>query len=395
MEGKKRESRSSSSSTEGNKKIKLGQAEVERQLRVVMEWVRGQIDRQDVPRSADVVDYAKRELGFVHLTDGQITQALRLFPNYVMNSLQKRKKLRGDRNRPMIVSSLGELHGDIGFFAPTSDYEMKERYRAGFVVAKDTLSRFIFVAILNFNRKAPEMVKAFKNIFEQFRAQYPGHRVQSLAFDRERSVMSNLVQDFLREEKVIFTAFHNTSSKSKMAESAIKLVRTANSRLRFGDGKEKRWWVLIHPVVASLNSKPIRIRNKCLPMKNDGGGGGGGRFYTPERVTFENAPHFLKQLQKADASFMFSQYDIDPRFVTFKFKADDFVRPKLLATSSEVLGAKRSEVTLEDEIFVVDKCLPYVSRRNTIEKAYVCVGLTSNRKETFQEDEIALTPAPQ
>ena len=368
--------------------VKLSQSEVDRQLKLVMDWVRGQIDKQDVPRSVDVVDYAKRELGFVHLTNGQITQALRLVPNYVMTSLQKRQNKRTDRNRPMIVNSIGELHADVGFFSVRSDHETKEKYRAGFVVAKDTLSRFIFVSILHFNRKAPEMVRTFKDIFGQFQTQYPGHRVQSLAFDRERSIMSNLFQDFLKEENVIFTAFHNTSSKSKMAESAIKLIRTAVERMRLG--KEKRWWMLIQPAVASLNSKPISIRKKFLTMKEEGGGG----YYTPRNISFENSAHFLKQLQKADSSFYFSQFDIDPRWVTFKFKVDDFVRPKLLATSSQVLGAKRSEVTLEDEIFVVDKCLPYVSRRNTIEKAYVCIGLASNRKETFQEDEIALTPSP-
>ena len=119
-----------------------------------------------------------------------------------------------------------------------------------------------------------------------------------------------------------------------------------------------------------------------------------GDFYAPKDVTVENSSHFQKQLQKADSSYFFSQFEIDSRWVTFKFKVDYFVRPKLIVTSSEVLGTKRSEVTLEKEIFVIDKCLPYVSRRNTIEKAYVCIGLTSNRKETFQEDEIALTPAP-
>ena len=145
--------------------------------------------------------------------------------------------------------------------------------------------------------------------------------------------------------------------------------------------------MLIDAAVKSLNSKPIRIRNKYLKMKD-------GRYYAPKDVNVENASHFLKQLQKADSSYYFSQFDIDPRWVTFEFKVDDFVRPKLIVTSSQVLGTKRSEQTLEEEIFIVEKCLPYVSRRNTIEKAYVCIGLTSNRKETFGEDEIALTPAP-
>ena len=365
-------------------KNKLTQEEAQKQLKIVMDWVREQIEKQDVPRFSDVIEYAKGEMKFHHLSNKQITQALRLVPNYVMTSFQKRQKLRSDRNRPMIVNSIGQLHSDIGFYTLSNEYMTPVTKRSGFLIAKDSFTKFIFISILKKNRKANAMIQAFKNIFVQFKSQYPGERVKSIAFDRERSVTSGQVQQFFKEKKVLFHAFYNTSSKSKMAESAIKLVRTTVARLK---GKEKKWWMLIDAAVKSLNSKPIRIRNKYLKMKD-------GRYYAPKDVNVENASHFLKQLQKADSSYYFSQFDIDPRWVTFEFKVDDFVRPKLIVTSSQVLGTKRSEQTLEEEIFIVEKCLPYVSRRNTIEKAYVCIGLTSNRKETFGEDEIALTPAP-
>lgn len=366
-------------------KRKFGEIEqIEKQLEIVLDWVRSQIEKHDVPRFVDVVDYAHRVLKFIHLSKKKITQGLRLVENYVMTSPQKRQKLRSDRNRPMIVNSIGQLHADIGFYSVTREYETPPRYRSGFVVCKNPLTRFIFGEILDGDRKAPRMIKAFKNIFAKFRQQYPGESVTSIAFDREKSITGNLFQDFLKEKKILFYAFHNSSSKSKMAESSIKLIRTTIARLK---GKEKRWWKLIQFAIDSLNSKPIRINSKYLKAKN-------GSYYSPKDVNVENMSHFIKQLQKADASFLFSQFEIDSRWVKFRYQVDDFVRPKLIVTSSAVLGTKKSEVTLEEEIFVIKKCLAYVSRRNTIEKAYTCVGLTSERKETFQEDEIALTPAP-
>ncbi len=361
--------------------------ELDRQLEIVLEWVRLQIEKRDVPRFVDVLDYAHRVCGFVGLSKKRITQALRLVPSYVMTSTQERQKKRTDRNRPMIVNSLGQIHADIGFFSLTKEYATPVTYRSGFLVCKDTLSRFIFVSVLQKNRKAASMIKAFKDVLVQYRKQYPDQKIKSVGFDREKSVTGNQFQGFLKEKKILFHAFHNTSSKSKMAENAIKLIRKTIARTREGAGKEKRWWKLIQGAVDSLNSKPIRINNKFLKMK-------GGNFYSPRDVDVENLEHFKKQLEKADSSFYFSQFDIDPRWVKFNLKEGDFVRPKLIATSSEVLGTKRSEVTLEEEIFVVKKLLPYVSRKNTIEKAYVCSGLTSGRQETFQEDEIALTPSP-
>ena len=55
---------------------------------------------------------------------------------------------------------------------------------------------------------------------------------------------------------------------------------------------------------------------------------------------------------------------------------------------------KRSEITLGEDVFVIKKPIAYISRRNTIEKAYVCLGLTLGRTETFEESDIALTNNP-
>jgi hypothetical protein len=144
---------------------------------------------------------------------------------------------------------------------------------------------------------------------------------------------------------------------------------------------------LIQPAVDSINSKPIVANNKFVKMSN-------GEFYSPKLITEFNVKHFIKQLQRVDSSYYWSQFEIDPKLVKFQYNVGDFVRPKLIITSSEALGVKRSEVTLENEIFVIRKCIAYSSRRKTIEKAYVCLGLTTNRKDTFQEDDISLTNSP-
>ena len=356
-------------------------------LKSLMEWVTGQIKNGLIPRFVDVIDFAHRIPEFKDLTKKLIVKELRLHPYYLMNSTQARQKLKTNRNRAMIVNTLGHLHGDIGFFSVVKDYETPISYRSGYVIFKDPLSHYIIAEKLIKTRDADSIIKAFEKVFEKYTLHYDKkEKVKSVAFDREKSVMSNKVQLFLKTNNILFHAFFNTSSKSKMAENAIKQVRTGVARLR-AMGKEKRWWLLLDSVVDSLNSMPIRINNKYLTMQN-------GEYYTPKTVSVDNVEHYKKQLQKADASFYFSQFEIDPRWERFTFQVGDFVRPKLIVTSSDLLGIKRSEQTLEPEIFVIKKQLAYVSRKNTIERAYVCLGLTSNRKETFQESEIALTPTP-
>ena len=368
------------------KKIKLDNFQLDKQLGEILDWVQSQIEKNDIPRFSDVILYAHQVMGYTQLSRKKITEAVRLLPNYVMNSTQARQKFRSDRNRPMIVNQLGRLHSDICFYSVNANYAMPLMYRSGFIVAKDTLSRFIFVSILKHNRKAKSMVTGFTEIFEKFKQQYPEQPVISIAFDKERSVMGHTVQNFLKENNILFYAFENTSSKSKMAENSIRLIRTTISRMK-GTPADKKWWLMLEPAVASLNSKPIRINGKFLKMKEGG-------YYAPKDVTTENVEHYKRQLQKANSSYYLSQFDVDPELVTFKYDVNAYVRPKLIVISSEVLGTKRSEVTLSDEIFIIKKQIAYVSRRNSIENAYICQSLTSKKIETFSEDEIALTPSP-
>lgn len=127
---------------------KLSKLDVDKQLEVLMTWVTEQLEKGDVPKFNDVIDYAHRILKFTNLKRFQITKKLRLHPGYLMNSSQARNKNRGGKSRPIVVNDLGHLHGDIGFFSVTEDYPTPINYRSGFLVCKDILSRYTYVSVL-------------------------------------------------------------------------------------------------------------------------------------------------------------------------------------------------------------------------------------------------------
>lgn len=358
--------------------------EKEKQLHTLLEWVKKQ---DEVLKFSQIYDYAYRVLKYNNLKQSEISKVIRLLPQYAMNSLQQRKKLRGKKYRPMIVNSLGNLHADIGFFAKTREYEMPPSFQNGFLVCKDTLSRFSYIHILTRGRKAPEMEKAFNDIFTQFRKQNDGARVQSVSFDMERSIMGLKMQNYFSRKKVAFHAFQNTSSKSKMAENAIRQIRRTISIIKsMPNAKEIRWWHIIKHAVDTLNNQPIEINKKLLKYPNPLVS----EYYTPSLVNASNVDDFIDKLHKAAPAHFFTQFDIFPRWEKFRFKVGDFVRAKLIITSSEVIGTKRSEITLNKEIFVVQRLLPYVSAQLTVENAYVCKSIDTDNVDVFDENDLAL-----
>ena len=368
-------------------KLPLSKKEIEEQLNIVMTWVTEQIENQQVPRFSDVLDHTFRVFGFKKLKKSQILKRLRLHPSYFMNSTQARKKLKSGKHRPIIVNSLGNLHGDIGFYPMTREYETPVTFRSGFLVCVDILSRFKYVSILKKNRTAESMIHGFNDIFEQFRKQNNGLHVRSISFDQERSVMSHKVQAFFKEKNVKFHPFANTASKSKMAENAIKQIRTTVARLKGNTkSKEIRWWHLIKPAIETLNQRPIKIGNKYLTLPNSNH-----PYYTPYDVNPQNVKNFISKINRAAPSHYFAQFSIAPQTVKFKYQIGDLIRPKLIIISSEVIGTKRSEISLANETFVIKKQVPFMSAAHTIEKAYLCQSLLTNKEETFSEDDIALS----
>jgi len=351
-----------------------------KQLKAVLDWVDERLRFDDVPRFDDVVDYAHNVLGFKGLKRRDIVRQLRLHPAYQINARQQRKKFKTGLHRPIIIRQLGYLHCDIGFFSVKRDYETPVSYRSGFLVAKDVLSGFVYVSILHKSRTAASMVKAFTEVMHKFEAQNGGMKVVSISFDRERSVMGHTVQDFLRDHNIAFHAFEFTASKSKLAEGAIRLLRAAIVQLQaLPQNEHKRWWTLLEKAAEMLNHRKIIIRKKILP-------------YTPATVTPANVKDFVRVIEKADPVNLFSQFQIDSRWLQFKFNKGDVVRAKLIVTSSAVIGEKRSEVTLDSERFIVKSQVPYVARAFIIKKGYVCASLIDPTKtEFFDEQDIALS----
>jgi len=350
-----------------------------KELDAIVEWVEERLRVNDVPRFDDVVYYAHAILGFKNLTKRQIVKRLRILEVYQMNSRQQRERHRYKKYRPILVNDIGYLHCDIGFFAVTSEYPTPEKYRAGFLVAKDVCSRFVYVYILNGNRKAPEIVKGFSDIFRQFQKQNDSQKVLGVSFDRERSVMSHQVQDFFKENNVAFHAFEMTASKSKLAEGAIRLIREKIAKLQVFSVKIQ-WWNLIYSAVSILNAQKIVVDNVRLS-------------YSPREINKYNLDDFLGQLDRAAPAYFFSHFDIPTALVHFEFNIGDVVRPKLIVTSAEVLGKKRSAVTLENVRFKVVAQIPFVTRRMTIGKAYRCryVDHPQKKPEIFDEWDLALS----
>ena len=358
-----------------------------RELDEVMEWVSERLASESgVPRVDDVVRHAYTVLGYRDLKRADIAKRLRLHPAYLMSSSQTRGKKRWKRYRPILANALGHLHGDLGFFAVRREYETPVTFRAGYLILKDVLSRFTYVTILQRTKSAESMVRAFQDVLEQH-ARFFGpesgsssssgghHRILSIAFDQETSVMSKKVQDFLRDNHIAFHPFQYTASKSKMAEGAIKLVRKAMARLLWNQPK-RRWWRLMDKVVAILNNQLIRVNNRTLPWR-------------PVDVNKRNLAQFRRALHKADPVRFFGQYELSSRHVRFKYPEGRIVRPKLIVTSSAVVGEKRSEVSLEADAFVVTRQLAYVNARFEVGRAYRCTNRRTGQEEIFDQDDLA------
>lgn len=340
------------------------------------EWISNQLRYGNVPRLVDVQNYVKKEK--LPLKKKEVAQVVRLQPQYQMNMQQQRMAGRSRMYRPVVVSELGHWHADIGFFAINSRYATPVSFRSGYLIAKDILSRKIYATPLIKSKNADSLIRAFTKLFQMHADQHPNTPIRSIAFDQEAAVMSKKVQSFLADRSIKFHAFKMSSSKAKFAEGAIRQIREVMARLMQRGLAKDRWWNLLPVVVDNLNNQEIVVDKKALG-------------FTPNQVNEQTVGLFKKKLQKAVPAYFFAQFDIAPQLVSFKYKVNDLVRAKLIATSSDVLGNKRSEINLTDQVFVIEKQVPYVTRKMTVGKSYKCRNLATNEVEIFQEDEIAQT----
>lgn len=352
----------------------------EARLDELMDWAKNQIAVGKVPRVTDVVEYARRVKGWDKLSPKLISARLRLQPSYLMTSNQQRDRSRSGKSRLIHTTSLGHLHCDIGFYSISEHYSTPVTYRSGFLVARDVLSRYLYAVPLKKSKSAEALLAAFREVLSQHQQFFgtDGHKIKSVSFDQERAVLSNAVQAFFESNDIKFHKFQFSASKAKVAEGAIRIIRNTMAKL-VAEKEDKRWWHNLATVVNDLNSREIVVDGKRLG-------------YTPQQVNKTTLKAFLRVLHKKAGKYYWAQFRVNPELVKYKFSVEDLVRPKLIVTSSAVIGKKRSEVTLEKETFVVRAREAHVSGGFHIVKSYKCEQLSNpGHFEIFDEQDIALT----
>lgn len=347
-----------------------------KQQQEVFDWLTERLRYDDVPRLLDVVDYAKSNE--LNLNKKQVRQVMLRHPGFKMNVRQQRAPGKSRMYRPVVVTNLGHWHADIGFFAKNRRYETPKSYQSGYLVAKDVLSRYIYATPLILNKSAKSMMKAFDIVIAQHYARLPNVPIQSISFDKETSVMSQEVQNYLSKKNIKFHAFQMSSSKAKFAEGAIRQIRERMASLMARNEPKDRWWNLLGHVATLLNKEHIVVDGKKLT-------------FTPKDVTLENVEAFKRELYKSAPAYFYAQFDLAPGLVQFKYKVGTLVRAKLIATSSAAIGEKRSEQNVTNATFVIQAQVPYVTRNMKVGKAYKCKQVESRNMEIFQEDEITPT----
>jgi len=355
-------------------------------LKTLLEWVQERVRAGDPPRVSDMLEHARQErLG--RIDRKKLNQALLLDPVYAFNLHQQKKRLSSRGYRPVVSTNLGYLHCDLGFFPKSRHYETPVTFGSGYLVAKDVSSRFVYLVPLRKNRKADAIVSALKTLRAMHEAAGHLHPILGISFDRERSVVGKVVQAYLKEKRIKFTAFRNSKSKAKFAEGAIRLVRTLVARLerKYNAGKKtkggpapRRWWNLLGEVAAILNRQEIVV-------------GGKRTGFAPADVNVENYDDFLSALYKAAPAYSAAQFSVDPRHSTFKFSVGDYVRAKLIVTSSAAIGEKRSEDNLTDSCFKIVKAYTFITRRLGLGNEYLCVDTKSGEEEKFQETDLVIS----
>ena len=365
------------------KKVDTNTAAAASSLEAISLWLSEKLRVGNVPRISDIVDLVKRE--GLKVSRKNIVGLLQKDPVYAFNMHQQKKRLGSRKHRPVLSSTLGFLHCDIGYFGKSRHYSTPPTFQAGFLACKDVLSRYVYLIILKKNRQAVSIMSAFDTLLALHASAGHDYPIRGISFDRERSVVSKDVQKYLEKKNIKFTAFKMSKSKAKHAENLIKLVRTDVARLeRFYQQQAKknktvssrRWWNLLKEVEESLNSKPIIVDGRKVS------------WFTPKDVTESNLQDFLQALYKAKPAAYFAQFQVAPQFATFKYSVGTEVRPKLLATSSQLLGIKHSETNLENSVYKIVENIPYVTSDLSVGQSYRCIDVRSGQQEIFDQEDI-------
>jgi len=340
-----------------------------KEVEKIQQWVQNQLTMGYVPRLRDVVEGMRDE----RLTRRQIRQALIKMPAYQAVLPQQRPRGGGRKRRMIAMTTLGYYHADIGFYAVQSKYPTPKKYQSGFLVLVDTVSRYVLIDVLPFNRLAKTVIKVLQRLFDRHR-QVHEFPVRGLSFDQERSIMSHRVQLFLKDQHVTFADFTYSSSKAKLAENTIGRIRATMAVLE--NTTNKPWWTLLQRVETILNQQPLVLYGRPMPDR-----------MTPASVTEKNLPKLQAHLPPAA---YFGQFNLDASLVPFEFEVGDTVKVKTKVISSQVLGPKRKIHQLADPVFRILQRHAYARLDMSVGRCYAVVDAVdaSQRVHVFEEEEL-------
>ena len=342
----------------------------------VTNWIRQELQKGFVPRKLDVLDYMRVNNLKISGGRSKVGKLLRLMPEYHSTSHQQRRPLRTFKYRPIIVSDLGHLQADIGYFPLRRDYETPKTFQHGFLAVRDILSRYVYFIVLRGPKSKTNLVRVLERLISEhnLRHNYP---ILSISFDQEPGMLSKTVQEFLKTNNIAFRVFDMSRNKAFMAEALIKQLRIDYERIRI-NSKEKWWQILENKLQQNFNSKTIYIRGKSTG-------------FAPKDITSDNVDQFLNALHRIAPAAKFAVFSINKKWVKFKFQLNDIVQPTVVATSSKALGEKSSQLSIRPEMYQIVKQLAILHQDNFIRPGYRCKNLQNSKKfDVFDEQDLVL-----
>ena len=357
---------------------------------ILREWLDDRLILGDPPRLVDLYKKAQELFGHKMLTIGYIRKKLKEHPVYSVNEHQQSKR-KSRSTRPIIATNLGHLHIDLMFLHKYKEFETPKTFRAGTLVGIDVLSRYIYLVPLRKRKDAASLTKAMEELIRKHKNAHD-HSILSVSSDKEPAVMSQKFQDLLKAHNISFHAFSLSSSKAKMAESAIKRIRKTNQRIvmsrrlnpKRASGKARNWWQILDEIENALNSRQLIIANRTFD-------------YAPNELTKENLQDFLKALYRKVPAYYYCQFELSTKLVKFRFKVGDIVRVKLAGITSNAVGDKRSERSVTKNAFIIVKQIAYVNKRHAIGRAYKVTKAKGidNTEHIFEEKFLTKAPISQ
>lgn len=351
----------------------------------VREWLEGELALSKTPRQADIIDYAKRQLGVsARKTRKWLYQT---FPSYYEASSRPTFPIPRKVTQTYLRAPIDTLSSDIAFFGKRNT-ELKNLGVSkvafnGTLVSICPATRFLITVNLGAGGKSGKSLrKALATTFEKYEKQFPGYRVRTLLFDQEKSLMSKVVQEFLAEKRCKLFLYKHSRTKALFSENVIRNLRSSLSLLRHHKNMKKlTWHKQLDAIVESYNNRPLIIHGKRLS-------------FTPASITPDNFHEFRQELRNKFEKFSFLSFSVDPALFKWKFPIGSRVRIKTRATTVPGLDAKLSENPIKQQIWIVKRRVVYPTLKNAFVKM-VFLKAEDSREETQKEEQALVLVPPQ